>query len=179
MLEKQSEEKPDNTGKPEVLDKTEVLPREDTEEEKREGQLIEKVAAVVRREEFSGPIPHPSILEGYEKILPGSADRILRMAEAQVSHRHDLEKSMVKTESRDSLLGILCAFALGVACLITAVIIVLIVPNAASAIFASLLGMSGMGSIIIAFIKSTRSSGNNSEEGSKSSEQDEKKDTKH
>jgi uncharacterized membrane protein len=34
-------------------------------------------------EQYSGPIPHPSIVERYERTLPGSADRILSMAEAQ------------------------------------------------------------------------------------------------
>lgn len=29
----------------------------------------------------AGPIPHPNIIAGYENVLPGSAERILRMAE--------------------------------------------------------------------------------------------------
>ncbi len=32
-------------------------------------------------EQFLGPLPHPNILEGYEKLLPGTADRIISMAE--------------------------------------------------------------------------------------------------
>lgn len=32
---------------------------------------------------FSGPIPSPEILERYEKLLQGSADRILTMAEKE------------------------------------------------------------------------------------------------
>jgi uncharacterized membrane protein len=32
---------------------------------------------------FSGPVPPPSIMEGWERVLPGSADRILKMAEKQ------------------------------------------------------------------------------------------------
>jgi hypothetical protein len=34
-------------------------------------------------EGFSGPIPPPRLLGQYEKLLPGSADRILRMAETE------------------------------------------------------------------------------------------------
>ena len=41
------------------------------------------------RTEFSGPLPHPSLLAGYEQVLPGLADRIVRMAESE--QKHDLE----------------------------------------------------------------------------------------
>ena len=43
-------------------------------------------------QEFTGPIPPPSMMEQYEKTLPGSADRILNMAENQSEHRQSLEK---------------------------------------------------------------------------------------
>ncbi len=39
---------------------------------------------------YSGPIPPPAMLEEYNRIVPGSADRILRMAEDQTTHRHAL-----------------------------------------------------------------------------------------
>lgn len=39
-----------------------------------------------------GPLPTPKILEGYERILPGAADRILKMAETAQSHKHTLGK---------------------------------------------------------------------------------------
>jgi hypothetical protein len=31
--------------------------------------------------EHSGPIPHPAILQGYEDILPGSAERLFKVFE--------------------------------------------------------------------------------------------------
>lgn len=39
----------------------------------------------------SGPLPHPSILEGYEKVEPGSANRIISMTENQMEHRFEME----------------------------------------------------------------------------------------
>jgi uncharacterized membrane protein len=30
---------------------------------------------------WQGPLPHPAALEQYEDILPGTADRIIRLAE--------------------------------------------------------------------------------------------------
>lgn len=38
--------------------------------------------SVVTAQTWVGPLPPPNALEAYEKILPGAADRILAMAEA-------------------------------------------------------------------------------------------------
>ncbi|MEI7789113.1 MAG: DUF2335 domain-containing protein [Chlorobiaceae bacterium] len=40
-------------------------------------------------EAFIGPLPHPSVLRKYEQILPGSAERILIMAEKEQDKRHE------------------------------------------------------------------------------------------
>lgn len=39
----------------------------------------------------SAPLPPPQEFEGFERILPGSAERILNMAEAQQFHQHHME----------------------------------------------------------------------------------------
>jgi uncharacterized membrane protein len=44
---------------------------------------------------FSGPIPPPSLLNGYETACPGAADRIIRMAEEQSLHRRKMEESLI------------------------------------------------------------------------------------
>lgn len=67
-----------------------------------------------------GPLPHPSILEEYDRILPGAAERILTMAEIQSSHRQKLEERALKTESRNSLLGIICGGIIGLCGIILA-----------------------------------------------------------
>jgi uncharacterized membrane protein len=43
---------------------------------------------------FRGPLPPPELLDHYEKILPGGAERIFRMAEKEQDHRHALEKTL-------------------------------------------------------------------------------------
>lgn len=43
------------------------------------------------QQQFSGPIPPPSILADYDALIPGAADRILTIFEAQTNHRHDIE----------------------------------------------------------------------------------------
>ena len=61
-----------------------------------------------------GPIPNAEQLAKYESIFPGAADRIIAMAEKQSNHRHDIEKTIIKSNARDSLIGVLSAFILGV-----------------------------------------------------------------
>jgi len=40
---------------------------------------------------FSGPLPPPAVLMGYEEIVPGAAERIIAMAEGEQKHRHKIE----------------------------------------------------------------------------------------
>jgi uncharacterized membrane protein len=40
---------------------------------------------------FSGPLPHPDILAGYNRVVPDAAERILCMAEKAQKHRHEVE----------------------------------------------------------------------------------------
>ena len=67
-------------------------------------KTVERVVAKVIQSEFSGPIPPPNIIKGYEDILPGAAERIISMAERQSAHRQEMERVMVNAEARDSLL---------------------------------------------------------------------------
>lgn len=165
MSEKQSEEKQEVLNKPDV-------------ELEREREEVRQVVAEVVRSEFSGPIPPPSIIKGYEEALPGAADRIITMAENQAKHRQDMEKTMIAAESRDSLLGVLFAFLLGAGCLGAAIVIVILVPQNSGAISSSILGVAGIGSIIATFIKSTRSNHNNENSGTKKTSENENKESK-
>jgi uncharacterized membrane protein len=61
----------------------------------------------------SGPLPHPSILEDYDRVLPGAAERILAMAESQSNHRQNLEGRYLAAESPNSVWGIICGLFLG------------------------------------------------------------------
>lgn len=74
-------------------------------------------AIMVVRESFSGPIPHPSILKGYEQIVPGSADRIITMAETQQEHRMELEKMAVSGQLSSNKRGQIFAFIVFFVCI--------------------------------------------------------------
>ncbi len=121
-------------------------------------EQVKRAIAEVIQSEFSGPIPPPNIIAGYENVVPGAADRIISMAETQARHRQTLETLEVKTEARDSLLGILFAFILGIGSITACIVIVIKVPQNAGAIAGSLLGVTGIGSIVSAFLKTTRGS---------------------
>ena len=54
---------------------------------------------------FTGPLPPPSMFNHYNEVLPGSAERILRMAEKEQEHRTTWESEVLRVGARDSLIG--------------------------------------------------------------------------
>ncbi len=53
----------------------------------------------------SGPLPSPEDLRKYDSVAPGTAERIITMAENQQNHRIGLEKHAVTEQLRQSHLG--------------------------------------------------------------------------
>ena len=76
--------------------------------EKLQGEVVEQIirpaVAKITKEvcvsgEFSsGPLPPPKILEGYEKICPGFADRIFKMAEEEGEHRRKMHEKALNAD---------------------------------------------------------------------------------
>ncbi|HEY0153893.1 MAG TPA: DUF2335 domain-containing protein [Longimicrobium sp.] len=58
---------------------------------------------------FSGPIPLPTHLREYEQVLPGSADRIVTMAEAEAHHRRTSEGRLIRLSEWGLLAALLIA----------------------------------------------------------------------
>ena len=81
-------------------------------EEKRE----EIISRIVLQEQYSGPLAHPRIVAGYERYLPGSADRILTMTETQLNHRIKQEdrgqQAAIERDKRAMNRGFVLALAL-------------------------------------------------------------------
>lgn len=69
--------------------------------------------SIRRAELYAGPLPHPNMLEKFEQILPGSADRILKQAEAQTEHRIKMESKVVSADIIKSYLGLIFGFLIG------------------------------------------------------------------
>lgn len=66
----------------------------------------------------SGPLPAPRILDEYDHIVPGAADRIITMAEKQAEHRQKLEAEVVSAEVRNSRLGLHYGLIIGLSTVI-------------------------------------------------------------
>lgn len=45
-----------------------------------------------------GPLPAPEDLQRYEQLLPGAAERIIKMAELEQQHRHSQEVKAISSE---------------------------------------------------------------------------------
>ena len=60
--------------------------------------------AAQKREVFEGPLPHPDILQKYEQIMPGIAERIVQMAERE----QDIRAQTVASEDarKDALVAL-------------------------------------------------------------------------
>lgn len=101
---------------------------------------------------FSGPLPPPIILEGYERVAPGIAEKIIKMALDEQSHRHAIEQAEHHNEAsqirRGQIFGLSVAFGI----LTASVVIVLTGKSWATSIMGSILGVGGLASIAAAFV---------------------------
>lgn len=73
-------------------------------------QILGKIVNVVQSEQYSGPVPHPRHFREYEDILPGSANRLLTMTEAQQKHNILQQSKIVDCEIRDRHVGMALGF---------------------------------------------------------------------
>ena len=53
----------------------------------------------------AGELPAAETISTYEEVLPGAADRILRMLETQAEHRMSMERTLVEGAARTERLG--------------------------------------------------------------------------
>ena len=56
-------------------------------------------------ESYSGPLPPPVLLRGYDEIVENGAERIFRMAEQQAAHRQELERMLLGGQDRRASRG--------------------------------------------------------------------------
>lgn len=70
-----------------------------------QAQVVAQVVSIFQQERFSGPIAHPRHLREYEEILPGSAERIVQMAEESLKHRHELQNRVMQADMDDTRAG--------------------------------------------------------------------------
>lgn len=124
------------------------LPPEPTVEQAR------LLAAVSLSATFSaGPLPPPDVLKEYNEAVPDAAERILRMAEQQAAHRQKLEAKVVDSDIWKSYAGVVGAFVIVIAALVTAG---LVAPHAGWPGAAAIAGPT-ITAVVVAFIYGTNS----------------------
>lgn len=77
-------------------------------------EIIGGIILSMSREVHVGPIPSPEVMFGYEKVIPGAANRILEMAERQSAHRIELEKIAIPSQLKESARGQMYGFILAI-----------------------------------------------------------------
>lgn len=132
---------------------------------KQRAQVMEIVQTAIKQESFSGPIPHPDLLQGYENIKEGFAERIVRMAEKEQEHRFEHENSqsacdkmLIEATASDSKRGQNYALIITILFLIGAVTLALYGHDTV----ASILGGGTLAAIVTVFI--TGKNGNSKKE---------------
>lgn len=89
-------------------------------EEKRNA-IVSGIFAMVESRQFSGPLPAPEDIAKYEKTLPGSAERILSMAEKQQEHRMESERKIIDYKTGVGKRGQWLGFILVILCIAASV----------------------------------------------------------
>lgn len=76
-------------------------------------------AEAVASAAFPGPLPPPTMYRGYNEVLPGSAERILRLAEKEQDRRVGRENDALHRESQQEHLGLWLGFLTAALALVT------------------------------------------------------------
>ena len=111
-----------------------------------------EIHTITASQYYSGPLPHPDIMKGYDELVPGAAERILSMTEKEQSHRHELETRMVESEIKDGKRGMVFAFILSFSAIIAAIVIAIVSPSAYGVFAGAILGASGFWGVTRAMI---------------------------
>jgi uncharacterized membrane protein len=85
--------------------------------------------------------------------MPGSADRIMTMAESQSAHRQEIEKRYLSHEITRSYIGVACGFMIGMTGIVASAYVILQGHDVAG----SILGGSSLLSLVTAFLKGQQS----------------------
>lgn len=94
-------------------------------------RIVQAVSQTLQYSSFSGPLPPPDQLEHYERVAPGTAHRIVAMAEehismakSQMEHRHRIEGCVIESNVRLAGRGQVFAFILGIVGLAGAIFLI-------------------------------------------------------
>lgn len=137
-----------------------------------EPETIETAAVVYdeRAEFYLGSLPHPELVRQYEECYPGATKRLFDQLDKETQHRHKLETQGLTAQIEDLRTqrslegrGQWFAFFITMGFIISGSLIAILRPTTAGAIGGSILGASGLVTIVLAFLR-THLHGNRAEE---------------
>jgi uncharacterized membrane protein len=102
----------DESPKPDVISAVGTL----SQGEKNKLEMVR--ASLMLQTQFSGPLPPPELLDQYNKILPGAAERIISMAEKQGESRRHLETVVIEANAFSEKLGPILGFIIAMTAII-------------------------------------------------------------
>lgn len=112
-------------------------------------------AAIIASAEYSGPLPPPGMLAAYEDVAPGSAQIILDAFQSEQAHRQKLEEDVIMGGTRRARNGQIFGFAVAMAFLAAAVVLVLTGNDVAGII----LGTVDLVALVTVFVLGVNNSG--------------------
>ncbi|WP_312316640.1 DUF2335 domain-containing protein [Stenotrophomonas sp.] len=104
---------------------------------------------VLVQERWQGPVPSPATLAGYEDVLSGLADRIIRMAEQEGAHSRLVEVRTLNWSIVSRLVGQAFGAGLAVACLLLSYRLAVF----GEAWVAAILGGTTLTTVVLAFLQ--------------------------
>jgi uncharacterized membrane protein len=109
---------------------------------------------------FSGPLPSPEVLKKFDEVVPGAAERIIKMAEEQSTHRRSLEKGVIESDIIRSKWGQILGFIIAIFGLVVSTLIS-IYGNAATG---ALIGFTTIASLVSVFMYGSKTRSKEREE---------------
>jgi uncharacterized membrane protein len=129
-----------------------ITPAVDSVDVKEDGVATEPEALTgvqIRHQKFEGPLPPPSILEGYDRVLPGAAERIMQMTEKSLNHQQEINYAALTAASREGRAGQWFAFIIALSALVTGAFAIFSGHPVAGATIVSTTLAGGVGTFII------------------------------
>ncbi len=125
------------------------------QQNKREGSAVAntdgKSVSLSYKEEYEGLIPHPRLMEQWDKLIPGSAEKIFNRFEKQSDHRMSIESRVVKANNFKSYIGPIFAFLISILAIGGGIYIAL----NGNAGLGGILSFAGLGAVVAPFLVTT------------------------
>jgi uncharacterized membrane protein len=83
-------------------------------------ELRQEIRQEIRAELHIGPLPHPDTLAGYERLVPGSAEKIINAFVAQGEHRQKLETYTIHWDNIRSFAGLAAGLIISILVIVIA-----------------------------------------------------------